>query len=471
MTSPTPRLQQLQKQPKEESPNNAYNGEILCNRALNMGKIKAIGFDMDYTLAMYHTQTFESLSATSALHKLVHDLGYPADLLHLKYDHSKYIRGLVIDKQHGNILKLDRHKYVKRAFHGNSPLSKQQRREMYDNITQSGGGFQEPRFAVLDAMFALPDAFLFSSIMDYKDNFAGSIKQDYNTIYDDVRRSVDICHRDGSIKDQVAKDPGKYIQRDAELVVTLRKLKESGQQVFLLTNSLWAYTDVVMQYVLGTEWIELFDIIITGSCKPAFMLNRRLPIYRCEPVSGKLSITEGIYGSETAQSYLQRGKCFHGGNYSNLHELLRISSGTEILYVGDHIFSDVLRSKRTLGWRTMLIIPELEEEVNVMYASETVALQGRIRDASAALRQMVRGDAQAVDAAKTELAELIEAYHQRFHTVWGQLFKTGLMNSRFATQVENYACLYTSRVSNMAVSGRDVEWTPIGDVMPHDRLM
>ena len=36
----------------------------------------------------------------------------------------------------------------------------------------------------------------------------------------------------------------------------------------------------------------------------------------------------------------------------------------KLLYVGDHMFADILRSKRTLGWRTCLIVPELEGEMN-----------------------------------------------------------------------------------------------------------
>lgn len=36
----------------------------------------------------------------------------------------------------------------------------------------------------------------------------------------------------------------------------------------------------------------------------------------------------------------------------------------KLLYVGDHMFADILRSKRTLGWRTCLIVPELESEMN-----------------------------------------------------------------------------------------------------------
>lgn len=40
-------------------------------------------------------------------------------------------------------------------------------------------------------------------------------------------------------------------------------------------------------------------------------------------------------------------------------------SGDEILYVGDHIYTDVSQSKVHLRWRTALICRELEEEVRI----------------------------------------------------------------------------------------------------------
>jgi len=45
--------------------------------------------------------------------------------------------------------------------------------------------------------------------------------------------------------------------------------------------------------------------------------------------------------------------------------MLNISYGDKILYVGDHIYGDILRSKRSLGWRTCLVIPELDNEAKV----------------------------------------------------------------------------------------------------------
>lgn len=483
-----------------------YRGEIFCNRAINMARIKAVGFDMDYTLAMYHSEQFETLSASNALEKLVKRLGYPEPLLKLKYDHSEFIRGLVIDKERGNVLKLDRHKYVKLAMHGRNELSKEERTDMYDSITQSGGGFGEPRFAALDAMFALPDAFLFSHIVAYKDEHPEEISQDYPTIYRDVRRSVDMCHRDGSIKDEVKKDPQRFIEKDEKLVPMLKMLRNSGRKVFLLTNSLWDYTDVVMTFLCDSskpgEWIDLFDVIITGSAKPAFMLNSHLPIYRCDPVTGHLTNTDGVLSSEFVDEYLQEGKCFQGGNFNHLHDLLGVSNGTHVLYVGDHIFSDVLRSKRTLGWRTMLIVPELEHEINTQYESDGQALAEDLQILNDArdeidewvdrlegelIHQDVEGDEKAasrkekieseLSSARSALENIrsklilkTEEYHKQFHPKWGQMFKTGLQNSRFAEQVENYACLYTSKVTNIALVSPEINWRAMSDLMPHDRL-
>ena len=68
-------------------------------------------------------------------------------------------------------------------------------------------------------------------------------------------------------------------------------------------------------------------------------------------------------------------------HYSSVPELFRVNSiggdivkisglilnfvCRDVLYVGDHIFGDVLKSKKLRGWRTFLIIPELNDELNV----------------------------------------------------------------------------------------------------------
>jgi hypothetical protein len=62
--------------------------DIFCNRELKMSHIKAIGFDMDYTLAQYQQPAFDQLAFDGAKEKLVHKLGYPEQVLDFTYDHE-----------------------------------------------------------------------------------------------------------------------------------------------------------------------------------------------------------------------------------------------------------------------------------------------------------------------------------------------------------------------------------------------
>ena len=50
------------------------------------------------------------------------------------------------------------------------------------------------------------------------------------------------------------------------------------------------------------------------------------------------------------------------------------------------------------------------------------------------------------DAVRDRHRRLLQQHHERFHKVWGQLMKTGYQNSRFAHQLERFACVYTSHV-------------------------
>jgi len=56
-----------------------------------------------------------------------------------------------------------------------------------------------------------------------------------------------------------------------------------------------------------------------------------------------------------------------------------------------------------------------------------------------------RRDLRAVIARRDDLALEIE---RSYNPYWGSVFKEGGDNSRFGEQVEDYACIYTSRVSN-----------------------
>ena len=44
------------------------------------------------------------------------------------------------------------------------------------------------------------------------------------------------------------------------------------------------------------------------------------------------------------------------------------AKGRDVLYCGDHIYGDILKSKKIRGWRTFLVVPELTHELYVWSA-------------------------------------------------------------------------------------------------------
>ncbi|XP_062023244.1 uncharacterized protein LOC133739480 isoform X1 [Rosa rugosa] len=488
---------------------------IFCNRSLNMKNIVAVGFDMDYTLAQYKPETFESLAYEGTVRKLVFDLGYPRELLDWTFDWKYMVRGLVLDKKRGNILKMDRHKYVKVAYHGFKELSKEDKVGIYGN-TLLRDSFDEPDYALIDTLFSLAEAYLFAQLVDFKDNNPGKVPKgvDYAVIYKDVRAAVDLCHRDGTLKQMVAKDPSRYINEDTSIVPMLKMLRDSRRSTFLVTNSLWDYTNIVMNFLCESrtldgsrkcnfDWLQYFDVVITGSAKPGFFHDgNRANLFEVEHESGMLINTDN--GSPMAQvgssppAFSLKGtdkacRVFQGGSVGHLHKLLSIESSAQVLYVGDHIYGDILRSKKVLGWRTMLVVPELEREVELLWELRDTRKQLRLlrnerdliedkmhhlkwslkfEDISAEEKQQLSSEYNALESQRAQVRfshqDAQRKCHQKFHKTWGQLMKTGYQNSRFAHQVERFACLYTSQVSNLSLYSPDKYYRPSEDYMPHE---
>jgi hypothetical protein len=139
-----------------------------------------------------------------------------------------FCRGLIIDKSAGNIIKVDRHKYVRKVCHGKQELNSAEKKAVYGSHVLS---FTESNYVNIDTLFLLIDALLFTSLVDLADKNPGLINKSYEDIYKDVRASVDLCHRDGVIKDAVIKDPAKHIIYDTGMVPMLQQLKQAGKKV------------------------------------------------------------------------------------------------------------------------------------------------------------------------------------------------------------------------------------------------
>ena len=231
---------------------------------------------MDYTLAIYHLGHLEELAFRMTAARMVDHLGYPPVLRELRYDAEFVLRGLVVDREAGNIFKMDRHNHCGRAYHGRRPLVAEEVKRLYrdEKIHLSS-----PRFAWIDTLFALPEASLFAEVIARLE--ADGEVVSYSRLFDDIRESIDTVHRDNSLKDVVRRDLSHFLVKDAELGPALHKLRSGGKQLFLLTNSFWDYTEAVMRFVLDgaapeyPSWKNYFDFVITGAGKPGWFSERR----------------------------------------------------------------------------------------------------------------------------------------------------------------------------------------------------
>ena len=85
----------------------------------------------------------------------------------------------------------------------------------------------------------------------------------------------------------------------------------------------------------------------------------------------------------------------------------------------------------------------------------------------------MKGDLERLRRALKDLNARLEALRrdleEGYNRYWGLTFKEGNENSRFGEQVEDYACLYTSRVSNFLFYSPMQYFRVLRVVMPHER--
>lgn len=452
---------------------------VFCNRNLRMDSIEMIGFDMDYTLALYHQDKLEQLSIELTMRKLIEKHGYPEAIRTLHYDPRWAIRGVMVDRQLGNVFKLDRHSHVGRCYHGFRELDHDQRKATYRNEKVN---LSDDRWEWIDTLFGLPEAVMFTTMVDWADRQTGTV--DYDKLFGDIRTAIDEAHRDDTLKSVIKADLASFIVKDPLLGETLHKFRSSGKKLFLLTNSLYDYTSVVMSYLLDGErkaypsWRNYFDIVIVGGAKPAFF-NELRPFVQIDPATNT-PITNGEI------KHLTRDKIYQGGNVVAFEQMTGIK-GEQVLYIGDHIYGDILRLRKQHMWRTAMVLQELEREITVAERLEAqiqdlelldrrhrnleseidyqslrlkkmqrlleddgspAPLRSRLEEERRVTRANVESLRDRAGLMDAEVDSLEARIDRAYNSHWGSCLREGNENSRFGEQVNDYADLYTSRVSN-----------------------
>ncbi|MGZ8784247.1 MAG: HAD-IG family 5'-nucleotidase [Acidimicrobiia bacterium] len=469
--------------------NPPLNRGIFCNRTLNFRSIKAIGYDLDYTLVHYNTYEWERRAYHHTKLRLA-DRGWPvADLV---FDPDQVIQGLTIDLELGNLLKVTRFGYVIRATHGTRLLEFDEVRRAYAETVVD---LHENRWVFINTLFSLSEASLFAQLVDLADE--GKIPEvvGYENLYRIVRRALDGAHMEGTLKGEILADPDRFIEADPQVVPMLIDQREAGKQLMLITNSEWEYAEKILTHVFdpqlpeGQTWQDLFDTVMVSAGKPDFF-ERDQPLYRV--VDMDRALLKPAFGP------MEPGGVYFGGSAHRVETSLGLS-GDEILYVGDHLFGDVHVSKSALRWRTALVIHELEAEIDALAGfaeqeAKLIELMGakeKLEAEQAELRLIRQRNRYApveparsnrsldrdIENVRTRLTGLDEviaplaiAAGVLSNDRWGMLMRAGADKSLFARQVERYADVYTSRVSNLLYATPNGFLRAFRSPLPHDQM-
>ena len=118
-----------------------------------------------------------------------------------------------------------------------------------------------------------------------------------------------------------------------------------------------------------------------------------------------------------------------------------VGDGGEILYCGDHLYADIIKSRQMAGWRTLLVVPELVREVSVSHLTSDL-LDHLVR------LQALLADNPRLTELKCRLHETLTQYDRSFCQT-GSLFRSGCRLSYFGAMLGTWAQLYTGSVCNI----------------------
>uniref|UniRef100_A0A669D098 Cytosolic purine 5'-nucleotidase n=1 Tax=Oreochromis niloticus TaxID=8128 RepID=A0A669D098_ORENI len=404
-----------------------------------MEKIKCFGFDMDYTLAVYKSPEYESLGFELTVERLV-SIGYPQELLSFVYDPSFPTRGLVFDTMYGNLLKVDAYGNILVCVHGFNFLRGPEIRERYPNKFIQRDDTE--RFYILNTLFNLPGGFKFNCETGFKDG--------------DLFMSFKSMFQDGTLKEKTVENLEKYVVKDGKLPLLLSRMNEVSK-VFLATNSDYKYTDKIMTYLFdfphgpkpGTPhrpWQSYFDLILVDARKPLFFAEGTV-LRQVDTTTGRLKI--GTYTGP-----LQHGIVYSGGSSDIVCDLLG-AKGKDIVYIGDHIFGDILKSKKRQGWRTFLVIPELAQELHVWTDKSCKHLDSSSNE---------RPDISTIQRRIKKVTHDMDMCYG----MMGSLFRSGSRQTLFASQVMRYADLYAASFINLLYYPFSYLFRASHILMPHE---
>lgn len=461
------------------------NDVIYANTYVDFGKVDTVGFDYDYTLVTYTTELLELLY-DMALQRLVDDRHYPLDMLEagLRYDPFFSVRGLAVDKETGWICHLSYTHKVAVAWEGREKVPTSRFLKEYRGKRALTPTERKQRLKPLNDLFSMAECCLIAdTIQFFKDR---EIDFCPSNVVTDILGTIRDTHISGDFHRLVAANPEKYFDPTPHLKPMLMQLKDSGKSLIFASNSPFWYVDAGMQYVLGENWRGIWDAIIVSAGKPAFYTETKRPFREVNRDTNRLRFEK--------VEKLEPGKVYTAGCLRELTRLMEaerdshistktdattakgdggddeealqktntymgaLSMNSNVLYVGDSLFADLVDAKREYGWITAAVVPEVGFELEIQQESEFILVEKTIELLLNALRlvQAEMGPVERTFEDSTvldKLERLVSKWRDRETALlgnpFGSVFRARYQPSLFAHSLRRYCDLYMNSVGSL----------------------
>lgn len=135
----------------------------------------------------------------------------------------------------------------------------------------------------------------------------------------------------------ITTDVAKYLLQDYGVRDFLIHLHATGKKIFLITNSGFSFIDAGLKYIVGSDWKNLFDVIVCQARKPKFFYQNNRPFR-------KVNFTTDSHSWDRVIN-LHKGEAYIEGNLSYFLNMTGWK-GSQVLYFGDHVYSDLAVGKQ-----------------------------------------------------------------------------------------------------------------------------
>ena len=438
---------------------------IFANSYTDLGKIDIVGFDYDYTLLTYKEELLDLIYSMS-LKRLVMDRQYPLQMLDdpkMKFNPRFSIRGLAVDKETGWICHLSYTHKVAVAWEGHEKVKSSRLFEEYSGKRALRPSERRERLKPLNDLFSMAECCLIAdTVQFFKDH---DIPFCPRNAVNDILGAKDDTHMSGDFHRLVANDPAKYVRPTPYLKQVLASLKDANKSLIFVSNSPFWYVDAGMKYVIGENWRDDWDAVIALAGKPNFYTQNSRPFREVCLTSGRIKFDEVVS--------FEKGRVYTEGCLNELTRLMSWSNneingkpihskdalaGSNVLYIGDSLFADLVDAKREFGWTTAAVIPEVGFEMELLSQSQLIATQRSIKLLLKALRfiqeelgprSRTAEDLAVLDSLEKLVSKWRDHESNLMGNPFGSVFRARYQPSLFANSLRRYSDIYMSSVSSL----------------------